>query len=592
MARMLPVGEATELPIETPDTSRLDKGLRGPQTPPADLGSRGPQYNRTSFQGPQQPASMRSPTPVADALAAEARAPTGPAAQAVAPSRTVRAATAAGRVAGQGLRAAGGLAAPVLAADAVSHFNDYKIDDPEVDSSAAGTFRALRNGDLSMAGRSISKGALEAGMDLGSAVANAADYVVPGKAPVSTRYNQFLRNQFGDQLIDKSGTRTVAPATSNTSSDQYPEPQSIRNAMSSGPAPTTPSAQPVQGDASAPFPIVPGGPSAPEVAAIEQRANDIRGSMIPIQKTLDGYGPGVHGPDGSGGMANLGGSQVERNKQFDREVLAGKIDESLRLGGRRGAAAAQAYAQQLDTMNKRDDAGSAERIATLRDRGETTRAIAANQTQRQIHADANAVTMRGQDTSLLGHRMTNDVARANSLRDQANKDREYVSGREDKLVERRNAAAKALPEEIAAMLPPGADGKPDTVNAARHAQGITNAVADLAQNHPDPAMREKLQREGLAALDQSDKRRLVAGMQLADVVNATATGGLTPWGTRAIQSNAPIMAIKKLPNGDYQTNRRGVNGETEIIPGRYIEKEGSILGIGGRPSDKFKALME
>lgn len=95
------------------------------------------------------------------------------------------------------------------AAGVVSNFNDYKLDDPEVDSSATGTFNALKQGDFAGAGRSLGKGAIEAGMDLGSFAANTADVFVPGQ-PFSQGYNRLLKSQFGDQLVDR--TQPKAPA--------------------------------------------------------------------------------------------------------------------------------------------------------------------------------------------------------------------------------------------------------------------------------------------------------------------------------------------------------------------------------------------
>lgn len=114
-----------------------------------------------------------------------------------------------GKAAGVATRVLGPAAA---GADVVSHLNDFKIDDPTNDSSLSGTFNALRKGDFSGAGRSLSKGALEAGMDLGSAAANVADIFVPGKAPVSTAYNSMLREKFGEQLVDRTGTAPAALA--------------------------------------------------------------------------------------------------------------------------------------------------------------------------------------------------------------------------------------------------------------------------------------------------------------------------------------------------------------------------------------------
>lgn len=91
-------------------------------------------------------------------------------------------------------------------AEVVGHLGDYQIDDPAVDSSAAGTMRAVKEGDFSGAARSLGKGGLEALMDVGSIAANAADVFVPGDAPVSRAYNKTLRDQFGPQLVDNSGT--------------------------------------------------------------------------------------------------------------------------------------------------------------------------------------------------------------------------------------------------------------------------------------------------------------------------------------------------------------------------------------------------
>ncbi len=123
------------------------------------------------------------------------------AARAAAPTPTGRG-YGAGRMVGGAVRS---IAPTAIAGQVASHFNDYKINDPAVDSSAAGTYNAVRSGDFAGAGRSLSKGALETLMDVGSAGANLADFVVPGNAPVSTAYDNFLRGQFGDQLAPAPG---------------------------------------------------------------------------------------------------------------------------------------------------------------------------------------------------------------------------------------------------------------------------------------------------------------------------------------------------------------------------------------------------
>jgi hypothetical protein len=65
-----------------------------------------------------------------------------------------RAGYGAGRVASASLRAA-------PAVGALAGFGDYGIDDPGFDSSLGGTARAMRQGNLGDAGRSLSKGALD-----------------------------------------------------------------------------------------------------------------------------------------------------------------------------------------------------------------------------------------------------------------------------------------------------------------------------------------------------------------------------------------------------------------------------------------------
>lgn len=121
-------------------------------------------------------------------------------------TRSGRIASRAGNLVGRGLRALGPAAGGAAVA---SGLGDYRIDDPSVDSSAMGTLRAVGQGDFAGAGRSLSKGALEAGMDLGSSAAKTADFFLPG-TPAQTAYGNFLRGQFGDQLIGPAGSAPAA----------------------------------------------------------------------------------------------------------------------------------------------------------------------------------------------------------------------------------------------------------------------------------------------------------------------------------------------------------------------------------------------
>ena len=271
----------------------------------------------------------------------------------------------------------------------------------------------------------------------------------------------------------------------------------------------------------------------------------------------------------------------------EREGGTANFGPSLSVLGPSGSAmkprdirAANALAAERATATER--MANERNLARMREGGDMARANLNAGVARENNAATIAATMRGQDITQQGNLISAAGQRARMQYDMTKDQRDYTTGRADKAFEQGQQAIKDLHQEIGSMIPPTTDqdGKtvPDTQNAARYATAMQALVGRMGKTMKD--------------VDAKDKARFVAGMQLADVVTATATGSMTPWGTRAIQSNELILALRKLPNGDYQTNRVGVNGETEIIPGRYIEKEGSTLGFGGRASNKFASLME
>jgi hypothetical protein len=291
-------------------------------------------------------------------------------------------------------------------------------------------------------------------------------------------------------------------------------------------------------------------------------------AAAPQGPTMGGFAGGEQiGMAREGGTANFGPSLSvlgpSGNAMKPRDVRAAN------------AIAAERATATERMANERD-------LARMREGGDMARANLNAGVQRENNAAQISATMRGQDITREGHMVTAQGNRMRMQYDMAKDQRDYATGRADAKFTQGQQAIKDLHNEIGSMIPPTTDqdGKtvPDTQNAARYATAMQSLVGRMGKTMQD--------------VDAKDKARFVAGMQLADVVTATATGSMTPWGTRAIQSNEPILALRKLPNGDYQTNRVGVNGETEVIPGRYIEKEGSTLGFGGRASNKFKALME
>lgn len=176
--------------------------------------------------GPQMPPNAAALRTSAPAMPAMPATPATPAAPAAPPSALARGAQRVGYIAGKVSRA--------TPAAALAGFGDYQIDDPEVDSSAGGTLRAVREGDFAGAWRSLSKGALETAMDLGSSAAKVASLVAPG-APAA--YDRFLRGQFGDQLIGPGGPAgSAAPAAPAAPPDKAP---SAARPLPPGMAPST-----------------------------------------------------------------------------------------------------------------------------------------------------------------------------------------------------------------------------------------------------------------------------------------------------------------------------------------------------------------
>jgi hypothetical protein len=113
-----------------------------------------------------------------------------------------------GKVAGKLLRRAGPAG---LALEAASHMGNYKIKDPdEIDTSLSGTLSDLSKGEFGRVGTGLKRGLGEAAMDAGSFLANMADYVVPGKAPVSSRYDKFLK----ENVENLQGPEGSSPAPS------------------------------------------------------------------------------------------------------------------------------------------------------------------------------------------------------------------------------------------------------------------------------------------------------------------------------------------------------------------------------------------
>ena len=102
-----------------------------------------------------------------------------------------------------------------LGIEALTSMGDYKTQAPDgIDTSLAGTASDLLRGEFGRAGTGLVRGLGEAAADVGSFGANVLDYVVPGKAPVSTAYEKFLADNTNLQGPRARAVANVPPAPS------------------------------------------------------------------------------------------------------------------------------------------------------------------------------------------------------------------------------------------------------------------------------------------------------------------------------------------------------------------------------------------
>ena len=453
----------------------------------------------------------------------------------------------AGRIVGRTARLAGAFAPAAAGADVVSHFNDYKIDDPSVDSSAKGTWNALRRGDFSGAGQSLSKGALEAGMDLGSAAANVADLVVPGTAPVSRAYDGMLRNTFGSQLkANVSPSQNTAPA----------------------PAPYTPSAAAFNPNARLQRQGASGNPGNPDASAPAQSPFGTYEKAQPVDySTVD-----------KGAEAQR---VAESRARFENEKALGDKMESDRLSQEAAGRAAQdaqslrngAAQKVVDDERTRQRANStlssimntpaarAQKAAALKtldaldsqtlegqkQSGENLRSGQRIRADQQIAGMRNATELRGQgltyDAAMAGHNATRAGNYARLQYEMGKDQRDFQAGRQDANFNQSEAAQKAADARIDSRFVDPATGKTDAAAATSYKQFVNNGIADemsrlkASKNPADQAAAAKLAGRTYADLDPED--HLAMEKLWANRGAAQKANGWTPGSGNFVDSLRP-----------------------------------------------------
>lgn len=604
--------------LRGPDGEELVRRFAGRQPGTAlvttrDIGSNGYKPNFTFSDGtsPSQGAAKPSAVPPsmaetearrAAALARNgARAPmpgyagNAPQTAPAKPGLAFKAGNLAGRIAANPVTRLAGKAAGVGAV--VQNFNDYKIDEPDVDSSASGTWSALRNGDFEGVGRSLKKGAVETAMDLGSFAANTADLFVPGTGP-SQAYNKMLRDNLGDQLIDNSGNNPDpqgAPATPGAAAetpDAYPQANANSNARQ----------------------LRLGDPSSPDLK------DEFSNAMIE-NRNPGGKVTKVIGPDGK---TSYSGGNVSGEVSFqgaDGYALRGRPGGGYMSSSAEDGAARLAEARA--TLRNPDGsqwsaADNATMAANLRDgvdqyrgtsrasKGPTTdeqlqQAMAAYAdpnrklgtgkalrtqiealTQRANNENSNRTTLRGQDMDREDRRAateaTREQTRALSLRAEAKDQRDYELNvarlgleQANKLRDDKRAGEDAFDKRVVGLVGTDKEGKPDAAAASAvrntvsaflaQKQASAQAALKADPNNKDAArVLKDIETNGLAGVDEETLREIMLDQKVKRVAKAGA--GPTPWGGTAAKTDKPLRSLtfddSWLPFADKYVGDNGV----------------------------------
>lgn len=241
-------------------------------------------------------------------------------------------------------------------------------------------------------------------------------------------------------------------------------------------------------------------------------------------------------------------------------------------------AAALANERAIASERMANDRG----LATMREGGEMARANLSANTQRQLNERQIDATLRGQDITREGHMISAQGQRAQMLRDQFNKDREFVAGRADKGFEQRQGRESQLQKNIEAVTSDlDSDGKP-VVNAkaaAEYRTGIDRSVARMGAS-------------GVHELSPMDEQRLMAGSDLLRTMRANA--GWLPWQPDKLKTTDPLdlVGMRVLPNGDRQITRADSKAAGQIIPRRFFDTMEGARYFGGTPTSRYDILSE
>lgn len=213
------------------------------------------------------------------------------------------------------------------------------------------------------------------------------------------------------------------------------------------------------------------------------------------------------------------------------------------------------------------------------------------------------VTMRGQDMEYGAKVAGNETARTKAILDARKEDRTFKM-EEAKLgvtiananADRRDKAETNVRQEVASMFKTP-DGKPDEAMGARFIVAAKTEFgrmqADMekraAAGDPKAAQVLKVMGEkGLDVLDQKDKARLFASMQLEQAGQGAAAGPMVPWGGSMKTDNALPATMRQTKEGWFGSNIGGefTTNRGDVIPARTVRG-----GWFGNDDKRFEDLI-
>lgn len=261
-----------------------------------------------------------------------------------------------------------------------------------------------------------------------AAVGTVANTIVPGAA-IAMNAATSGENQPTAATLGGSAAAAIAaaraasqpPAATPAAAPAAPAAAPAAPAASSDAAPYTgnPNAAPAQPNAVAPQPVL----DSPTQSALSGAMSDAAGRVDPGVHNADGFGGSASlGNGGAFGFGNVADSTAQSNSNERNYLLREGMNSTN--GGIRNASAA-AYGRGDEIASQLQGQQSQERVAGLREQGDLQRAIAANTNNRFINSQNNVTAQRGQDTTLAGRQMMNQMTMNRMQLEQFNKNRSY-----------------------------------------------------------------------------------------------------------------------------------------------------------------------